>query len=372
MKELVFSQEFVDSLDELQPHWNSRVVGLCKIDTPSLIKLRDRIEGWYNLIPEGKVKEQILNELRSSDEKLHLSAVWELFYYDYILNNGFEVEFRPEREGLTPDFIIKDNEGKEIIIDVRGVYESEEYEKIEKTFALFLNTITKMNIEYFLGISLEQLDEQSRDIKSSSFISEIQTWVSQLNNTEGEKEFTIDGTTIKVRAYPEKNLPKEIPRVFSHSLGGRSFALPTEKVKDLIEEKVMKYKKLGPVICILTFDALLHWADSAILGSLIGNEVFVSTVGRDKTSFELTRDRKGMITPKMKLGKALNTSLMAVISSEFAFKEDEVKVILKLYPNYWSKYIDAVPRKLYEIMPTLKGKENGNMVTFNWENESVA
>jgi hypothetical protein len=79
-----------------------------------------------------------------------------------------------------------------------------------------------------------------------------------------------------------------------------------------------------------------------------------------------------MITPKMKLGKALNTSLMAVISSEFAFKEDEVKVILKLYPNYWSKYIDAVPRKLYEIMPTLKGKENGNMVTFNWENESVA
>jgi hypothetical protein len=75
-------------------------------ERPSIVAIRALLEEWFLEVPEDE-RLDLQQRFRSSIERQHRSAVFELFLQHFLLRCGFELEFHPDIPGVTthPDFL---------------------------------------------------------------------------------------------------------------------------------------------------------------------------------------------------------------------------------------------------------------------------
>jgi hypothetical protein len=79
-------------------------------ERPGVAAIRVLLEEWFLEVPENE-RRDLQQRFRSSIERQHRSAVFELFLHHFLLRCGFEVEFHPDIAGVTnhPDFLVSRN-----------------------------------------------------------------------------------------------------------------------------------------------------------------------------------------------------------------------------------------------------------------------
>ena len=132
---VIFSDDFIKQLPEIDNFYNTSVVMLCKYNTTPSIKLRNQIELWFSLLPVED-KADILARIRSLNYKEHDSAFYELLFHQYFLEEGWKIEMHPLLSGLTPDFKVVTKKNLEFYVEVVGLFRGKDEEKRDKIYLL--------------------------------------------------------------------------------------------------------------------------------------------------------------------------------------------------------------------------------------------
>lgn len=341
---------------------------------------RTKIEDWFRDIPQD-TKPDILGRLRSTNNRQHFGAYYELIVHHFFRSKGYTVS-RPKLGEGEPDWLVEGNElDKPIIIEVATVFDDPEWEKEQEKFDRILEQLNKIEHYFFVMVSVESehIPERVNYKRLKQFVAQwLDSFDPKITHESQETEYQADGLNLKVTMMPRKTLERE-PIVGSYMLPAR-FISGTQ-LRRVLEKKINKYK--GVKELWLPFIIALSLVDTPLDEEQIIRELFGKmqlTIKKNPKGevieTESGRDFSGLLTPKPGLGgKTRNTGLSAVLevkSKWLPSKEEDGEEVRKHFLRVIHNPFASIPlaRRIFEDYPQLVPVEDEKQITLQWIGES--
>lgn len=228
-------------------------VALNRSARPSMGKARELIETWYTAIPE-RIRAELRSRFRSTDQRQHLGAVFELFCHALLCGQQFTVDSPIVQGGKTaPDFVGTSSFGR-FFLEATLVAKSDEEAKAQSrldqlhdelnkirspNFFLNVNVSAPPSIVFatgrlraFLENQLEQLDPDRVFAESGGSIDRLPSWTWQEQ-----------GCHLEFRAIPKKPEARGRPgaRPIGMVTGNAEFVDCRKPVLKALKSKATKY-----------------------------------------------------------------------------------------------------------------------------------
>ncbi len=227
---------------------------------------RNYIEDCFSLLGDDakkKFRQKFLKDHIGFYEILN-----ELIIGRILADHGWQLQYEPRLDGQTPDWLITNNQGEKVILDVftsrTPVYMGKQFVLIEMLDRLFLET----NHNAIIHVEIKDFFRAKEQI--SEFASEIQKWLNsspQINDVCTFKEFT--ATLLHI------NREAALPRIYLLVPTNTSKRNDLRDLPDKIIDKANKYEKISrerniPFAVAIAFDRMLideHTAQGIICTS---------------------------------------------------------------------------------------------------------
>lgn len=340
---------------------------------------RAKIEDWVRDIPQD-TKPDILGRLRSTNDRQHFGAYYELIVHHFFRSKGYTVS-RPKLGEGEPDWLVEGNElDKPIIIEVATVFDDPEWGKEQEKFDRILEQLSKIEHYFFVMVSVESehIPERVNYKRLKQFVAQwLDSFDPQITHQSQETEYQADRLNLKLTMMSRKTLERE-PIVGSYMLPAR-FISGTQ-LRRVLEKKTNKYKSIKELR--LPFIIALSLADTPLDEEQIIRELFGKmqlTVKRNLNGGVIEkwgRDLSGLLTPKPGLGgEARNTGLSAVLEVKSRWlptkEEDGEKVrrhFLRVIHNPFASA--CLDHKIFEDYPQLVPvAEDEKQISLQWIGE---
>lgn len=373
MYKVLYDKKYINELPDIDKYENPKSLILCKQSDPSIKDLRNKIEKWYQNIPDAQ-RADIYHRLRSLKDEEHLSAFYEVLFHQYFYEEKWEIEMHPKIDGQTPDFYVKLQDGNDFYCEILVMLKNEKSKNEAKRLFGLLRKIDKINTEFNISVDLNKPLQEN--VNYDAIVNKIVVWIEKLKKTEKEhyklefNNFGFDGS-ISAIYYSAKLFKSGC--VLSWMEGG-SYALPIERIYSLIRKKANKYKftrECGkPFVVVVCMEESFISGERAINQALYGNEKIVFEINNPGSEAHLIRNNRGMITPKPKNhGQTMNKRISAVISCERVWRDRKDLYNIRVFHNPWA--VNKLPMKVFEKLPQFAEIESKpNFITLGWHNDN--
>ena len=233
-----FEEEYVTSLCE-----KDKSGKLSKLARPALRlatspkwqSLRDSINDIFNNLPVDS--QSRLRKKRNDFENIS-QTVNEIRVGFYLINKGYKVEHEKKIDNLTPDWSAATKDNKNFIVEVFTKTISDK-DKIENEYLTDLRTLSK-NILIGACLCVKPRAKNKEIVWSDDLIikvvSELEGWLKSTPSLHSKKE--IQEIEFKLWAYSEKF------NYVYYVITNDAFAVNPIPIKDIIEDKVEKYRDI--------------------------------------------------------------------------------------------------------------------------------
>jgi hypothetical protein len=138
----------------------SRYLFLNRTARPQFKYVRDLLQTWFDGytaetkdINKGR---EICNLFKSESDKEHLSAFFELYLFQLVIQMGFEVDIEPEWDGGRPDFLLTAPNGDHVLLEATCSFPDRIYGDAQSIENRLLDEINKRvnSPNFFLSIKI--------------------------------------------------------------------------------------------------------------------------------------------------------------------------------------------------------------------------
>jgi hypothetical protein len=223
---------------------------------------------------------------RLCDNSRFYSTYLEICVASNFKDDGLTVEYEPELDNLTPDFLLKTDSGRPLaIVEVVTKFRPDYKRKIEKRWFTLKKMIDQIPIPVAIAIcpSVKRPVKPPKDEKEAKRISrEVETWLRNLVLTPGENSFKIRGYEFIVA----DNLPGSKAKFMPP--GGGTW-IDSDMILNIIRMKVHKYATIcrlkgTPLIVVISKEAEVPLWKEHVEQALAGIQVVAFTIDRFSSS----------------------------------------------------------------------------------------
>ncbi|MBL8166061.1 MAG: hypothetical protein JNJ61_29030 [Anaerolineae bacterium] len=112
-------RDFLGPSKYSEPRWQY----LNRTARPGYEYLRALLQNWFdNFVASQSKRERLCKEFQSDDNKVHLSAFFELYLYQLFKAQGFSIEVEPEWQQGCPDFLLTSSVGAQILVEATCIF----------------------------------------------------------------------------------------------------------------------------------------------------------------------------------------------------------------------------------------------------------
>ncbi len=376
----LFTEDFIRNL----PEWDKRarnphVVALCKRGEPDLDAHRTEVEAWYSHLPDD-VKPDFFKRLRSKVTHTHLGAMYELFFHEYFLQKGWEVQYEPPLGNLTPDFLVCSSDGDILFYcEVRNIFSSKDTQEWERRIDDFQTAVMKASVRPGFGLLFNYKQIPMADFDHRAVISQIQQWLQRLPCEEDGpwhlpiKEGALVGNVQALRSEADPPLPDGFLAWTGPVVRGMEAA---ERLQEIVFENSNKYKAAAstPIIIAACDETSMRGVDrDAAIDKLYGEEKIVVPIGPEGPLGEATtyREHDGAYTRQNRNdGRLKRWYLSGVFVCVRKWGAQGIEFQLDLYHNL---YADApLQEDLFRDIPQFSemSRDDTN-ITMGWIGEDL-
>jgi hypothetical protein len=326
-------------------------------------RVREVLEGMIARYPEGN-RGEIIRRIRSRDERLHRSAVFELILHDLLLRRDFQIlEIEPEvANGRAPDFLVEAPDGSRFYLEATIAWgEAAADAGADRRMRDALQAIDDVaSPDFFLSLHTRGMPE--RQIATGRLRRAVQAFIDGLDydavveaveNNRPAPVYQADLEGLHILVEP---IPKNLRGRGGRAIGGRmlpgGWVRPHEAIAAAIRGKAGRYGELE-LPYVVAVNALETFAnDESVVDALFGTEAVV--VRRD--GHKWVRNPDGVWHGH---GGPTYTRVSAVLSTERLSAWDIGQRSLTLIRNPWAAR--ALPELPLGI--EVKRVENETLVT---------
>jgi hypothetical protein len=332
---------------------------------PAFIAIRTLLEDWFSRYPEAHRK-NLYGRFRSSDDRNHQSAFFELFLHELLLRLGCRLEIHPKLVGTAkrPDFLVESDAGGSFYLEAAvatGKSQSEASTKaISRKLHDILDRIDSPN--FFIGWKVEKASQDPPPARA------IKAFLKQSLASLDPDQVTIDLNYRRSKTLPRWTyshhgwmieffpIPKS-PRIRGEA-GVRTLGYEEEgpkwvdtrtPLRDVILGKAGKYGKLDVPYVVAVNSLAWHLDKVDAMEALFGKEAYVYM--QTRTGFsgpKFQRNADGVWTSPT---GPRYTRLSAILLIEGLLPWSLSKCLICLHKNPWTEKalqspLDRLPRAL--------------------------
>lgn len=324
--------------------------------------IRELLEYWFNHFPDGEDKKDLRERFKSTDDRQHLSALFELYLHEVFYKLGHEIEPHPELKGCNnnPDFKISSDDSFFFLEATSSNLSDEEisynknieklYKYLEENLAISKGQIIPIITKKSKSNPKPSVFKRFIKNKISEYKGEKSSYLGKKKNKGWEIEFCVvpkesrNGSLIK----------NEIKSFVFKGLGG------FYGIKNKLKEKGSKYGISGSPYIV----AVNIWNEWPIEELFVRLELFGNYFQKRKNSFKAKKEENkngffyGLNGPKHK-------NVNAVIIADNLNPWNLATETPTLWHNPWAK--NKIDKKLWPFhrkipdLNSLKIRKEENM-----------
>lgn len=172
----LYTKEFVDTLPTPEAAETRPLLQLLRGDHADPEAEIERIERWYREL-DGPVdrKAALAGNLQSLKSRQFWSALSELMTSRVLGEFGYSVAFEAPIASLTPDFLARNRQDQEFVVEVHTAFEEPEYRRMDADLHYIANALAE--IRHRTAVFLDEVDLPATRPSLKPFLNRVTTWL---------------------------------------------------------------------------------------------------------------------------------------------------------------------------------------------------
>ncbi|MGX7828294.1 hypothetical protein ACTG9Q_24705 [Actinokineospora sp. 24-640] len=262
----------------------SDFVFLNRVAGPYWDQVRDRIESWVAVYPDGEKKE-ITSRIRDGRSNVnHRGALWELYLHAMLTGAGYDVECHPELEHTTrrPDFLATKGD-ESFYVEARRISGSDAKSAEEARWATIIDKLnTVESPDFHLLVDISKVGPTSPPV--ARIKKRVDAKLRQLGqdgtSNDGEVSDTVeweqDGWEVSIRFLPKSEqakVRKDFRPVAALSAGGVYIVDDVKPLLGALKDKGSAYGRLSKPLVVAVSVSSFNLDQDDVFQAVYGTKV---------------------------------------------------------------------------------------------------
>jgi hypothetical protein len=262
-------------------------------------------EIYKNCTLSKNIKDQLRINFQSCDDSKHISALFELFVYEFFKRIGYKVTSAPTFKSGKPDFKIISTQGIEFCVEATCILSNILPDKQQYLIGQVTDTINKIESSRFRVI-VKIRGKLYGELKKRKFLNEVKEWFETLNyqdvlseqiinNCSSNKftgKFQVSGANVFVTPIALKNFrsSRKFGLIRLYPVKGAQRVITDILVRKKLKKKIVQIKdvNLTTIVAINVMEEIVDEKD--VLDALFGDVIPTNDIASNCNGFKRGTD----------------------------------------------------------------------------------